>query len=131
MFDQQTLNEVAPVQIERRQINLEQWRADVAREGKARGAAGVALGRLFRQAYAALPKADARREIEAQGFTPISAAGLMRQAAKADGEEVHDKRGPRVKRLSLDDAKEMLASLEAGDVQDVIDALKEVTREVS
>jgi len=88
VFNEQTLMEWAPVQHEQRELNLEEWRKAVRQHADHRAQHGVELGRLFRVIHSRVPKAQARAEIEAQGFSPLSAAALMKQAAKADGIEV-------------------------------------------
>ena len=125
MFDIETLNELAPVQIEHRQINLEQWRAEVKRLAGVRAGAGVELGRKFREIHAALPKAEARREIEVQGFAPLAASALMVQAARVDGIAVATPK-PRAVKVGFDAAglDALIQAQREGDTEYVLTQLE-------
>lgn len=125
MFDPHTLQELAPVQQERRAFNLEQWHAEVAAAKQDRAEANVALGRLFRRIYQEQSRADARMQIEAAGFHPAAAAGFIRQANEEDGIAVPPLK-PRGHIIDKAGLREMLAMLKAGEVDDVIATLEEM-----
>lgn len=101
MFDPKTLNELAPVQIEHRQINLEAWRAETRGLLAARLANSESLGRQFRTLFASMPKAAAAREVRDLGLDHVQVSRWVELAARADGVNKEKELAPRKARTTV------------------------------
>lgn len=120
-----SLHQPAPAAvIERRAINLEAWHSEVAALTGQHAEVRLALGRKFRELFAAVGRAEALKEIEKHGHDVFLVARLIQLANKADGVVVQTKQ--RAAAFTKKDLKEMLAALKAGEVDAVIAALEEV-----